>query len=217
MAGRYNAEGPEAEFEPGSRGRVLRNRLGIKSVREIERKESEALLSATERMIDETRIDQCFTPDYLRRMHRVWLRDIYVWAGEYRQVNMAKGSFMFAAANQVPKLMHEFGRGALRDYTPCRFEDEDELATSLAVVHAEFILIHPFREGNGRCGRLLAILMGLQAGLPALDFGGIRGAKKTEYIAAVHSALDRDYAPMTKVFRSVIARTRRSAAKPSSG
>jgi cell filamentation protein len=58
MAGRYKAEGPEAEFEPGSRGRVLRNRLGIKSVREIERKESEALLSATEQMIDETRIDR---------------------------------------------------------------------------------------------------------------------------------------------------------------
>jgi cell filamentation protein len=164
MAGRYKAEGPEAEFEAGSRGRVLRNRLGIKSVREIERNESEALLSATEQMIDETRIDQCFTPEYVRRMRRVWLGEIYVWAGEYRQVNMAKGSFMFAAANQVPKLMLEFGRGVLRDYTPCRFEDEGELATALAVVHAEFILIHPFREGNGRCGRLLAILMGPSSG-----------------------------------------------------
>jgi len=30
---------------------------------------------------------------------------------------------------------HVFGRGALRDYTPCRFEDDGELATSLAVVH----------------------------------------------------------------------------------
>ena len=124
---------------------------------------------------------------------------------------------MFAAANQVPKLMHEFGRGPLRDYTPCRFDVEDELATALAVVHAEFILIHPFREGNGRCGRLLAILMGLQAGLPALDFGGIRGAKRSEYIAAVHAALGRDYEPMKKVFRSVIARTRKSAAGPTSG
>ena len=43
-----------------------------------------------------------------------------------------------------------------------------------AAVHAEPILIHPFREGNGRCARLLATLMGLQAGLPALDFGGGR-------------------------------------------
>lgn len=57
MTGRYSAEGPEAEFEPGSPGRVLRNRLGITSVREIERKESEALLAVTERLIDETRVD----------------------------------------------------------------------------------------------------------------------------------------------------------------
>jgi len=77
MAGRYEPEGPEAEFEPGSLGRVLRNRLGIKSGREIERMESEALLSATEQMNDETHIDQCFTLNYLRRMHRVWFGEIY--------------------------------------------------------------------------------------------------------------------------------------------
>jgi hypothetical protein len=59
-----------------------------------------------------------------------------------------------------------------------RFETVEERATALAVVHAELILIRPFREGNRRCGRLLAILMGLQAGLRTLDFGEIRGAKK---------------------------------------
>lgn len=59
--------------------------------------------------------------------------------------------------------------------------------------------------------------MGLQAGLPALDFGGIRGEMKRRYIAAVHAALDRDYAPMSGVFRAVIARTVRSQAKTFSG
>lgn len=128
-----------------------------------------------------------------------------------------KGEFMFAAAAQVPKLMLEFERGPLRDYTPCRFNNAREQARALAVVHAELILIHPFREGNGRSSRLLAILMGLQAGLPALDFGGIRGAKKKDYIGSIHAALSRDYEPMTKVFEGVIARTLRLVAKPSSG
>jgi cell filamentation protein len=63
MADRYAARGVEAEFEPGSRGRVLRNLLGIRSVREINRRETEALLSATRRLIDETRSDQRFTAD----------------------------------------------------------------------------------------------------------------------------------------------------------
>ncbi|MEP6939140.1 MAG: hypothetical protein ABI846_05205 [Rudaea sp.] len=48
------AQKAEAEFEPGSRHRVLRNRLGIRSVREIQEAESDALLIATERLIDET-------------------------------------------------------------------------------------------------------------------------------------------------------------------
>lgn len=151
MIGRYDAVGDEPEFEPGSRGRVLRNRIGIASLRAMERKESEALLIATEQTIDETRIDQRFTAGDIQRMHRLWLGEIYSWAGEYRQVNMSKGEFMFAAAAQVPKLMSEFERGPLRDYTPCRFDNAREQATASAVVHAELILIHPFREGNGRC------------------------------------------------------------------
>jgi len=208
--GRYRAEGPEAEAEPGSRGRVLRNRIGVRSAREMARRESEALLAATDRLINDTDIDHRFTAADTRSMHRIWLGGIYAWAGEYRNVNLSRGSFPFAAANLIPGLMREFERGPLREFTPCRFVDAADQARALAVVHAELILIHPFREGNGRCSRLLALLMGLQAGLPALDFGGIRGVEKRRYIAAVHASLDRDYAPMTEVFRRVVARTPRA-------
>lgn len=216
MAGRYDAVGPEAEFQPGSRGRVLRNRLGITSVRELERRESAALLIAAQQIIDKTRVDQRFTAGEICRMHQLWLGEIYEWAGEYRGVNIAKGAFMFAAAIQIRRLMQDLESGPLREYTPCSFNTTATQATALAIVHTELILIHPFRDGNGRCARLLAMLMGLQAGLPALDFGGIRGAKKREYIAAVHAGLSRDYDPMTKIFREVIARTLKSVAKTSS-
>ena len=211
--GRYEPQGIEAEFEPGSRGRVLRNRIGVRSVSDMERKESEALLATTERLIDETRVDQRFTAVDIRRMHKLWLGRIYRWAGEYRQVNMGKGGFVFAAAPQIPRLMRELERGPLRDFTPCQFEKASEQAHALGVVHAELVLIHPFREGNGRCARLLVMLMGLQAGLPALDFSGIRGAEKRRYIAAVQAAIGRDYVPIASVFSAVIARTLRSQAR----
>lgn len=50
-----------------------------------------------------------------------------------------------------------------------------------------------------------------QAGLPALDFGGIRGTRKREYIGAIHAALDRNYTPMEHVFMAVVRRTLRVA------
>lgn len=214
---RYRAQGAEAESEPGSRGRVLRNLLGITSVREMARRESAALLTTTERLIDETDIDHRFNTDDMRRMHRLWLGEIYIWAGEYRQVNLSKGNFPFAAADQVPRLMQVFEQGPLREFTPCRFTSAAEQARALAEVHAELILIHPFREGNGRCARLLAVLMGLQAGLPALDFGGIRGEERRRYFAAAQAALDRNYAPMTAVFARVVTRTTKRRATASRG
>jgi cell filamentation protein len=146
-------------------------------------------------------------------MHRMWLGDIYQWAGEYRNVNMTKDGFTFAGAEQVPRLMREFERGPLQDYTPCRFAAAAEQARALAVVHAELILIHPFRDGNGRCARLLAMLMGLQAGLPALNFSGVRGEEKRRYIAAIHAGMDRNYMPMTAVFERIVTRTLRGHAQ----
>jgi cell filamentation protein len=123
---------------------------------------------------------------------------------------------MFAAAGLVPRLMEELERGSLRQFTPCQFEERCDQAIAIATVHVELLLIHPFREGNGRCARLLATLMGLQAGLPPLDFGGIRGRTKRRYIAAVQAGLDRDYAPMADIFGAVIDRTLRVQARPPS-
>jgi cell filamentation protein len=210
MATRYDAEGPETELEPGTRVRVLCNLLGIRSVREMAQRESDALLAATRQLIDETEVEQRFTADDICGMHRLWPGAIYPWAGRYRQVNVAKGSFMFAASEQVPRLMREFERGPLREFTPRRAVNVDEQARALAVVHVELLLIHPFREGNGRCARLVAVLMGLQTGLPVLDFAGVRGEEKQRYIAAIQAGLDQNYGPMTAVVQRIIGRTLRS-------
>jgi cell filamentation protein len=206
----YDASGLiEAQFEPGSRRRVLKNLLGIKSKREMDRVEAEEQFRALEELIRIYDQDHRFTSADVRRIHKIWLGPIYVWAGQYRRVNLSKGDFPFAAANQISRLMVEFEKGPLREYTPCRFTGMSEIARAIAVVHTELLLIHPFREGNGRAARLLAILMALQAGLPPLDFGSIKGRKRQEYFAAVGAGLDRDYEPMQKVFSAVIRRTQR--------
>ncbi len=217
-AGRYNTTHlPETQFEPGSRGKVLKNLLGIKRKREIDEVEAREQLRALRELIgvyDEVHV---FTAADVRKIHRTWLGPIYSWAGEYRQVNVSKGEFPFAAAREIPKLMAELERGPLRQYTPCRFESEAQVVNALAIVHAELMLIHPFREGNGRAGRLLAILMGLQAKLPPLDFSGIKGKKRQQYFAAVRASAGRDYEPMGQIFSDVVRMSRRSALPAGSG
>lgn len=67
---------------------------------------------ATEHLANNTATEHRFTPDDIRNMHRAWLGEIYPWAGEYRQINVGKGDFMFAAARQIPALMIEYGAGS---------------------------------------------------------------------------------------------------------
>lgn len=49
---RYDGRGVQAAFEPGSRGRVLRNLLGITRVRDIKEAESQALQIAQEQAVE---------------------------------------------------------------------------------------------------------------------------------------------------------------------
>jgi cell filamentation protein len=177
----------------------------------MEAVESEALLGASASAIREIAIDHRFTAKDICQLHRSWLGEVYAWAGQYRDVNVSRDGFMFAAAAQIPRLMQELEHGPLRAFTPCTFADPMAQVEALAITHAELILIHPFREGNGRCARMLAALMALQAGLPVLNYGGIRGRERKRYIAAVHSAVVKDYEPMREVFRAVIRRSWESA------
>lgn len=105
--------------------------------------------------------------------------------------------------------MAGFERGELRALMPCRGMPVDALIAALARTHAELVIIHPFREGNGRCARLLALLMALQAGLPLLDFGPLAGRGRPAYFAAIRAAFGKDYRPLEARFRAVIDRTLR--------
>lgn len=211
---RYHADGVQAAFEPGSRGRVLRNRLGITHVRAMQQAESDALLAVQEWAIGHFADTHCFAASDIVLLHQRWLGHIYPWAGEYRQVNVSKGDFMFAAAAQVPRLMETFEAQELTQFTPCRGMDAETLAAALARTHGELVLIHPFREGNGRCARLLGWLMALQAGWPPLDFAPLSGRGKAVYFASIQAALARDYAPLERCFSRVLARTYSRAGAP---
>lgn len=209
---RYDVSGlPEAQFEPGSNELVLKNRLGLRSKQAMDDAEARALEQAMDilvRTYDET---HRFTAKDLCDCHRTWLGDIYEWAGHYRHVNVSKDGFPFAAAAQVPVLMDQFERDVLRRCTPCAFVDRPAVVRALAETHVELVLIHPFRDGNGRVARVLSSLMALQAGLPLLDFTAIAEKNKNAYFAAIQAGLDKHYAPMESLLGEIIEQSRASS------
>lgn len=202
---KYDVSGlTEAQFQPGSRKQVLKNLMGIKSRREMDEIEAVALKQAEDLLFHTYGGDHWFSAEDLCKIHKVWLGKIYVWAGKYRNIDLTKRKFRFAHAKHIPSLMSELEKDFLFKLTPCLPKSRDELAGALARIHAEFILIHPFREGNGRVGRVLATLMAVQAGFPPLNFEIIEKRKHREYIAAVQASVSQNYEPMEGIFRLIL-------------
>lgn len=202
---KYDVSGfAEAQFEFGSGKRVLKNLMGIKSRIEMDTAETVALKQTEDLLFRTYDREHKFSAADLCKIHKIWLGKIYGWAGKYRNIDLAKGNFRFAHAKFIPELMREFEREFLFKYTPCHKMTREELIEALAKVHAEFILIHPFRDGNGRLGRLLSTLMAVQAGIPPLTFKIIERAKRRQYIAAVQASLDKNYEPMKEIFRLIV-------------
>lgn len=182
-------------MQPGSDGQVLINKLGLTTADEIAEAELLLLGQLYVAVLIDDLPDRTLTVADLLTWHRRWLGNLYDFAGALRTVNVSKGGFMFANAAFVPNLLQEFERDCLNRYTPCEGLDDVSLTQAIAVCHVELILIHPFREGNGRLARLLADVMAVQAGWDPLDYSAWDADKDT-YFAAIHDGQGGDYAPM---------------------
>ena len=203
MSDRYDlASNAEGQFEPGSNNAVLKNFLGITDPVQMEMVEFDLLAVVENELLQEVETDQMITARDLCEWHRRWLGSVYEWAGIYRTVNMTRGDFLFAASHRIPVLMQKFEDNFLGRFTPCEGLDETCLCEAIAICHVELIIIHPFRDGNGRLARLLATIMALQAGAPLLDFSEME-RNKAGYIEAVHHGHMGDYKPMQDIFFSV--------------
>lgn len=204
MSDRYDVSGSiEAQFEPGSDGQVLRNRLGIVDPGQLEDLEFDRLFTLEEQLIDELLIDQQIMVNDLREWHFRWLGEIYEWAGRYRTVALSKDNFPFATPGRIPALMATYEKRYLSTLTPCVGMTRAQIVDALSVCHVELILIHPFRDGNGRVARLLAMIMAIQAGFPPLDFQSLVD-NKAAYVEAIHAGVSKDYDPMRNCFDGVI-------------
>jgi fido (protein-threonine AMPylation protein) len=77
----------------------------------------------------------------------------------------------------------------------------EHVLTHLARVHAEFECIHPFRDGNGRVGRLVLNLLLVRNGYPPAV---IRKRDRPRYIRSLRSADKGDASPLTEIIARAV-------------
>ena len=112
----------------------------------------------------------------LQQIHAYLFGGLYDFAGQIRQMNIAKGGFQFAMAQYLPQTLATIERMPENTF--------DEIVDK----YVEMNIAHPFREGNGRSTRIwLDLILKKRLG-QCIDWSLI---PKRDYLdAMVRSAVD---------------------------
>lgn len=134
---------------------------------------------------------------FLCDLHRVLVEgtDFPYPPGEVRKVQNWIGGRNIYEALFVPPRPHRVGplMDDLADYLQA--EPAGLLLNTvqrIAVAHVQFESIHPFRDGNGRVGRLLLPLMLAKDGYPPLYVAGYLKSRQDEYYSRLRGVQLRD-------------------------
>ena len=86
------------------------------------------------------------------------------WAGSYRsaQVYIRGAAHLPPPPSHVKELMKDFVEAINKN------KEKQPAIANAAIIHSDFEAIHPFLDGNGRVGRLLANWMLMKGGYPPI-------------------------------------------------
>jgi cell filamentation protein len=171
--------------------------------------EEEALAQAYEALLAEVRADTPMVCELLRHIHLRIFGRLYEWAGRWRTVWLSKPGVTWPAPDFLERNMQEFEREVLGKYPAGVLSGDDAFSAAAGEIQGEFLVIHPFREGNARTIKLLTDLLATQTGRPLLIYEGSEEGQ-ARYIAAAKAAFKKDYAPMAEIIARALARARRT-------
>lgn len=158
---------------------MLENKLNITNEVELAKEEERITKLKALELFDTNKINEfeVGTTKGLCDIHKFLFNEIYSFAGEIREVNLAKGNFRFAASMYLKDVLFKI------DSMP---EDTFE---NIIKKYIEMNIAHPFREGNGRSTRIwLDMILKNRIG-KVIDWSKI---DKEEYLLAMERSPIKD-------------------------
>lgn len=158
---------------------MLENKLNITNEVELAKEEERITKLKALELFDTNKINEfeVGTTKGLCDIHKFLFNEIYSFAGEIREVNLAKGNFRFAASMYLKDVLFKI------DSMP---EDTFE---NIIKKYIEMNIAHPFRECNGRSTRIwLDMILKNRIG-KVIDWSKI---DKEEYLLAMERSPIKD-------------------------
>lgn len=158
---------------------ALANKLNITDSAELAREEERISKKKAAELFEKGVLDELEpgTFETLAGIHKYLFSDIYDFAGKVRTVNIVKGNFRFAPVMYL--------QAALENINKMPQSNFDEIIEK----YVEMNVAHPFREGNGRSGRIWLDLMLKKEIQKVVDWSKV---DKEDYLLAMERSPIRD-------------------------
>lgn len=158
---------------------MLENKLNIYNQVELAKAEEKISKLKAKNLFDTGDISKAEVGTFagLAFIHKYLFEDIYHFAGQIRDVNIAKGNFRF-----VPLM---YLRQALEQIDAMPQSSFDQIVEK----YVEMNIAHPFREGNGRAARIWLDLMLKNEIQKIIDWNIVN---KEDYLSAMERSVVKD-------------------------
>ena len=157
----------------------LENKLNIKDSSELARQEEKISKKKALELFEKNILDsyEAGTFETLSKIHKYLFDEIYYFAGEIRNVNIAKGNFRFAPVMYLEQSL--------------KYIDKMPQSTYEEIIkkYVEMNVAHPFREGNGRAMRIWLDLILKKEINAVVDWNKV---DKNEYLLAMERSPVKD-------------------------
>ena len=158
---------------------VLKNKLGLTDQIDLAKAEEKISKQKARTLYDSGDLEKLEVGTFrgLADIHTYLFEDIYDFAGQIRDVNMAKGTFRFAPLMYLDTSLRHI------DAMPQSCFDQ------IIEKYVEMNVAHPFREGNGRVTRIWLDLMLKNSLKQVIDWNQV---DKDDYLAAMERSVVKD-------------------------
>lgn len=149
-------------------------------------------------------------PQIILDVHRVGFGFIFPdWAGKFRIIDVTVGEYEPPRYSRIPELIKKLCDDLaerLKHLPSPEFEERflAEVIELLAWLQHRFVWIHPFKDYNGRMGRLLTNLLALNLSLPLFELKAEKERDRERYIQAMKSADKQDYSKLENLIAKAL-------------
>lgn len=191
----------EDSTKPIDSTRYFETVQGIKSYSEIYEIIAVSVAKAIEKIIDALPESIRITTDWICTLHKDIAGSLFDWAGRFRDVNVQVGQHIPPSFYEVPAHMQLYCDDLSTRLSNAELSPHvKEIAELLAWADWRFQWIHPFRDFNGRIGRILLSAILFRLKLPPIETASVEPGKKEEYLKALRLADRRDLSALTEIW-----------------